>query len=1302
MSSARLDDNKDTVRIDNGSDTVRLSDNQDTVRIGNNNDTVRLNNNQDTVRIDNNNDTVRLGAGGIAPGGAVLFPGMGSAVGTMPQQNANTTGEVTPGHVIEINGVNYVIEDNGIKSGEAVIYKVNRDGNPFVLKYYNPENSFPKEVLSIIKANPSNRIIRLYDFGSRNNQDYEIMEYAEGGTLNQYLKENGPIKDRAKFKNIVRQISEGLEQLHGLRIIYQDLKPENIYFKDMNKTSIVLADFGISNVMKPGEEIVEVTAHVTKEYAAPELARYGDSKMAMAGLSVDYFALGIIMLQLWLGKRPFKDNNISDSQRAYLIAEEAVEFPSDMDANDKKLIQGLIRQKASKRWGNDEIKDWLDGKPLANNDYNESSNKKPSISYEQQMFNESESYATPAELAALLYKYPDRGKIGLYSSNFIETWLENAGNKLLAADIKNIKSEYAADKEAGLYFAIYTLDPTRAFISHGGKTCSDTAEIADAIMAESAYYMEELKKPNARFYLYLEATKGSMGKEEAEQLCKYFEEYSPKRALNLMYLIYKTDDSQMDDDRMDDDRSITIGSKTYQTPKEVASETDSKQIAFIKDAVQEEDSLFLVWLSYHCRDFTTTGGFGKLNTSDRFFLLNMFPFLSFKELVQNWKQVAISELITLIHSSPWRFDLFETYAAQGLPFSGQAQQPDWQPTPMTYLAMFFKDIIRDENAGLELVRFLHEKGADINESSGNGSFPLIIAVWCRNIPLVKLLLELGADINKTDGNSTPLLYALGKNDDNDEEAARIAIARLLLDFKADAKKIDTHDRYALPMAIGFESDEKVDLISHLLKAGADVNSKDKDGYSPLAIAVSVWNMINNKQSALNVIELLLKKGAKTQTLKKNGYSSPLMIAADINAVDAAQLLLKYGAQKDFTDMNGETAFIYAAKNNHTQMMALVDPGSAFTLKGRLFLFLKIVVSVLALGSVFLTMDVLARAILTFHLSFPVLLGISPLLSHLLTAYILIVLFGPREYLIKLRATFSFIGSGLRYLLGVPIVFPLLVLPLQFLTRFLPANITSVVSSPADFLTSPSTGFAMLAGYIALLAAIMTGTVFINKANDAFSKKWSAYQYYSGSTQVSSGNKKHIKNYVLLAAIIGLFVILFLIFKNSSKEMLSEVSSNVGLTSIQSSVESGQKYYENGDYDSAIKQFDEVIRNDPENAPGYAWRGNTYRRQGKFDMAIKDLNEAIRLDPKYSFAYSRRGEAYRGKGEYNTAIKDFNEAITLDPNDSWAYGSRGQAYKQLGQREQAIRDFEKALSLDPSTQWVRDELREIENMEDTEH
>lgn len=1061
------------------------------INTDNNQGTVRIDDGKNTVRLDDNDGTVRLDSGSGAVDNAVNFTDMGNMAGIMPQQNAKIdtgdsekTGEVfTPGQIIEINNKRCEIESViSISSGEAVIYKVKIDGWPFVLKHYKintPLSDNAKEVLKKIKFNQKEKIIKLSDFGRRYDQDYEIMEFAEGGTLDQYLKENGPIKDINKLMNIVGQINQGLEQLHDeLKIIYQDLKPENIYFRDTQKTTLVLADFGISSVIEPGENSAKVTANATTVYAAPDLARIGNNKDARVGPPVDYFALGITMLHLWIGATPFQ--NIPEYERFRQIMEKDVAFPQDMPAECKTLIQGLIDPSSKSRWGSQHVKRWLAGESL------EIEYRKTSITYESRMFNETENYASLQELAALMDKYPDKGKQCLYS-DILTSWLQKAGDHFMLDDIKNIISTYAADKDAGLYLAIYKLDPTRPFITHGGKTCTDTVEIADAIQNESAYYMEELKKADAKLYLYFEAVEGANGKNIAEQLRKNFEEYSPKRALNIMYLKLQADGG----------RSITIGSKTYQEPEEIAAETDEGQIMAIKTAVCEEDSLFLVWLSDRSGGyFRSTGGFYSLETQDRFFLLSIFPFLSYKEFIKNWEQVAVSDLVSLINSSPGRFDLFKAYAAQGLPFKGQAAILEWRPTAMSYMAMFFKDLISDENVGLELIRFMYDNGADVNESSGSGSFPLIIAACFRNVTLVKFLLELGADPNKSDGGNNSLLYALGKNDDDDDEAARIAIAHILLDYNANPNSTDANGRIALFMATAFESNEKVDLVSHFLKAGANIHVKDKEGTTSLFIATFFSNTLNNKQPALEVMELLLKKGGKTETLLNNGNLSPLMQAAAQNDIEAAKLLLKYGAKKDFADKDGETAFIYAARNNHTQMKALVDPGFVFKFKSRLFSFIKTVVSILATVVVFFTMDILARIVLSLQLSHPVLLGTSILLSHLLSAYLLIVYLGLHEYLIRLRGTFNFIGRSIQYLVGIPIVFPLIVLLLQFITRFLPPNLMVALSLPAEMIIYQGNIKVMFICYILIMAGVMAIAMFVSKINEKFARKWQIYKRYA--------------------------------------------------------------------------------------------------------------------------------------------------------------------------------------------------------------
>jgi hypothetical protein len=481
------------------------------------------------------------------------------------------------------------------------------------------------------------------------------------------------------------------------------------------------------------EEAIAELKHAQEEIAiqvssaAPELAHKGNRNEVMVTPAVDYFALGITMFELWLGEKPFK--GVKATKRDYMIAEEKVYFPIDMPDDYATIIRGLIRPQGKDRWGNEQVRRWLKGEALAAESRD---SQKVSAVYEPLKFSKTESAASPKELAALMVKYLDIGKTCL-SEGIIKDWFKKAGDLMLYNEIQKITSQYSSDKEAGLYIAILALDPERLFKSRSGKICKTSEDIADAIMVESAYYMEDLKKPNANLYLYLAATEGSQGKETVDVFCKYFKEYTPKRALALVCL------------KLQNDGGITIGSKHYQSPEELKHEKDNTQIALVKKAVTEKDSMLLVWLSdIYGDNLKSTDIFRNLNIPEQFFLLGLLPFLSFKEFGGNSWDV----LRYLIDSCPGISDLFETYAAQGLPLTGQGCGDT--RTPIDYAVCNFNSLSEKHGADTiyNLIRLLIKLGADVNEYSGDGTCPLINANNAKDNELVKLVLELGADINQ--------------------------------------------------------------------------------------------------------------------------------------------------------------------------------------------------------------------------------------------------------------------------------------------------------------------------------------------------------------------------------------------------------------------------------------------------------------------------------------------------------------------------------------------------------------------------
>ncbi len=95
------------------------------------------------------------------------------------------------------------------------------------------------------------------------------------------------------------------------------------------------------------------------------------------------------------------------------------------------------------------------------------------------------------------------------------------------------------------------------------------------------------------------------------------------------------------------------------------------------------------------------------------------------------------------------------------------------------------------------------------------------------------------------------------------------------------------------------------------------------------------------------------------------------------------------------------------------------------------------------------------------------------------------------------------------------------------------------------------------------------------------------------------------------------------------------------------------------------------------------RGVAYKIKGQYDRALRDYEQAIRLNPSNANAYNNRGVIYRIKAEYDHAIADYDEAIWLKNGDfPAAYYNRALAYADKGEYEQSLSDFDVVLRINP--------------------
>lgn len=124
----------------------------------------------------------------------------------------------------------------------------------------------------------------------------------------------------------------------------------------------------------------------------------------------------------------------------------------------------------------------------------------------------------------------------------------------------------------------------------------------------------------------------------------------------------------------------------------------------------------------------------------------------------------------------------------------------------------------------------------------------------------------------------------------------------------------------------------------------------------------------------------------------------------------------------------------------------------------------------------------------------------------------------------------------------------------------------------------------------------------------------------------------------------------------------------------------------GDYDQAVKDFDQAIRIEPRFAKAYYNRGIAKFRQGQFDRAVEDYTQALQIQSDYAWAYCNRGAAHRALCRFDLAIADYDRAIQLKPDYALAHYGRGSAHYASGQYDLAIKDFDRAIQLEPAAPY----------------
>ena len=162
--------------------------------------------------------------------------------------------------------------------------------------YEKGKERFLKEARTMAKFSKDEGIVKALDFFEINNTAYIVMEYLEGITLKQYLRENQRIAPEDLIELLVPLI-ESLDEIHSQGMIHRDISPDNIMVLPDGR--IKLMDFGAArDYTEFGEKSLSIV--LKPGYAPPEQYQ----THGVQGPWTDIYALCATMYKCITGENP--------------------------------------------------------------------------------------------------------------------------------------------------------------------------------------------------------------------------------------------------------------------------------------------------------------------------------------------------------------------------------------------------------------------------------------------------------------------------------------------------------------------------------------------------------------------------------------------------------------------------------------------------------------------------------------------------------------------------------------------------------------------------------------------------------------------------------------------------------------------------------------------------------------------------------------------------------------------------------------------------------------------------------------
>ncbi len=184
---------------------------------------------------------------------------------------------------------------------------------------------FLTEARNIAKFNQEKGIVDVRDYFEENGTAYIIMEYLEGVTLSEYVKQNGTMNATQLF-TLMKPVMKSLQKMHDKGIIHRDISPDNImYLKD---GTLKLMDFGSARYFNNQDNVMSVVLKMG--YSPEEQYR----KNGQQGPWTDVYGMCATMYRCITGQVP--------QEALDRLHEDNIKLPSQLSADITRPLEATL------------------------------------------------------------------------------------------------------------------------------------------------------------------------------------------------------------------------------------------------------------------------------------------------------------------------------------------------------------------------------------------------------------------------------------------------------------------------------------------------------------------------------------------------------------------------------------------------------------------------------------------------------------------------------------------------------------------------------------------------------------------------------------------------------------------------------------------------------------------------------------------------------------------------------------------------------------------------------------------------